>query len=443
MTYREYFKNKKITVMGLGLLGRGIGDIRFLAKHGAELIVTDLKSEAELAESLKELVDLPGITYHLGGHNFADFENRDLILKASGVPFDSPFIAHAQKNNVPIAMSIALFAKFFRGPVVGVTGSVGKTTTTFMISHILKEAGIKHVVAGNVRGGSTLSLLDTITDDTVAVLEIDSWSLQGFGYEKLSPHVAVFTAFVPDHMNYYRGDMDAYFADKANIFLYQHPEDTLVCAPSVIERVRTNYAKAVRARLVVAEIPARFAKVPLLVPGAHSRSNAACAAFAAEALGVECEVAWKALETFAGAPDRLEYIGEKNGVRIYNDTAATTPLAAAAALNALDPEGIKKVVGIIGGSGKNVPLDPLIAAIHAHAHTLIVLPGTGTDELLPHITDVPCIPASSLEEAVKHALVHARPGDVITLSPGFASFGLFTNMYDRGDQFRRLIKSVL
>lgn len=439
MDYKSFFNGKKVTVMGLGLLGRGIGDIAFLARQGAELIVTDLKTEAELTSSLELLKQYADITYHLGGHQNADFENRDFILKASGVPLDSPYILHARKNHIPVEMSVALFAKFFKGPMVGITGSLGKTTTTHMIGYLLSKAHIKNILAGNVRGGSTLTLLEEIESDTTVVLELDSWSLQGFGEAKISPNVSVFTAFVPDHMNYYKGDMNRYFADKANIFLNQTPEDTFVCAESVVHLVKEKYAREVRAQLVIAKASDVPKKIELHAPGDHNRLNAACAVKAAEALGVDVDFAWEAIAEFTGVDGRLSHVRNVRGISIYNDTAATTPLAAAAGLTALDAKNEKCVVAIMGGAGKDLPLQELSEAVKAHAKAVVFLPGSGTDLLKPLIEGVEYTDADTLEGAFEKALSYAKEGDVVTLTPGFASFGLFKNMYERGDQFVEMV----
>src|SRR3989344_8267606 len=208
--FEQYFKGKKITVMGLGLLGRGVGDVAFLAECGAELIVTDLKTKEQLKESLEKLAKFKGIKYVLGEHRLEDFRNRDFILKAAGVPLDSVYIEEAKKNNIPVEMSAALFAKFSGLPIIGVTGTRGKSTVTHLIAHILESAGKRVILGGNVRGVSNLQLLKEINPPAgradVAVLELDSWQLQGFGEAKISPHISAFTNFMQDHLNYYKNN---------------------------------------------------------------------------------------------------------------------------------------------------------------------------------------------------------------------------------------------
>ena len=442
MDASSHFRGKKVTVMGLGLLGRGMGDIRYLAECGAELIVTDTKSAEMLAPSVDALKDIPNVTYVLGEHRLEDFQGRDLILKAAGVPMDSEFIAEAQKNGIPVRMSADLFAEYAGIPVIGITGTRGKSTVTHMIAAILTKAGKRVLLGGNVRGVSTLALLKEVEDDLpaqageIAVLELDSWQLQGFGAAHLSPSLAVFTTFYPDHLNYYKDDLAAYLTDKANIFFYQHPGDTLVlgsqCAPIIVEK----FGEAVEADIVIADETKLPADWTLQIPGTHNRYNAALALAAARAADVEDAVSREALESFPGVEGRLQFVREVNGVKIYNDTTATTPEATLAALNALGGN----VVLIMGGNDKNLDMNKLLVEIPEHAKRVIMLAGTGTARVLEFLPDASVF--DSLETAVAEAVKAAEPGDSILLSPAFASFGMFKNEYDRGDQFHALVAKL-
>jgi UDP-N-acetylmuramoylalanine--D-glutamate ligase len=222
-SYETFFGGKRITLLGLGLLGRGAGDAEFLARCGAQVLVTDKKTEAELAESVARLEKYPDIAFRLGGHRIEDFTNCDLVIKAAGVPLDSPEIAAARAAKVPVAMSTALFAKYAAEAgaiIVGVTGTRGKSTVSHMIQHCLKNGSKTAFLGGNIRGVSTLAMLPEIQAGDIAVLELDSWQLQGFGDLKISPNIGVFTNLLQDHLNYYKS-MNDYFADKTNIFRYQ------------------------------------------------------------------------------------------------------------------------------------------------------------------------------------------------------------------------------
>jgi UDP-N-acetylmuramoylalanine--D-glutamate ligase len=432
--YNDFFAGKRVTLMGLGLLGRGVGDAAFLAGLGAQLLVTDRKDKAALASSLGQLSGFANVQYVLGEHRIADFQNADMVIKAAGVPLDSPYIKAARDAGVSVYMSTALFAKFARetgATIVGITGTRGKSTVTHMIHHALSRAGRRAHLGGNVRGLSTLALLPEVRAGDFAVLELDSWQLQGFGDLRMSPEVAVFTNLLMDHLNYYP-DMDAYFADKANIFRHQKTNDTLIVGTQVLDRV-TN-AQPPASPIVPEPIPAEW---QLQIKGAHNRENAALAAAALRALDLSEQQVRDGLESFQPVEGRLQFVAERHGVRIYNDNNATTPDATVAALQAFAGE---RIVLITGGSDKGIPLETLADEINWRASTAVLLPGTGTDRLAPQLKTA--VKAKSMADAVRTAFGHARAGDVVLLSPGFASFGLFANEYERNDAFLKALREL-
>lgn len=439
MDARAHFEGKKITVMGLGLLGRGLGDVRYLAEQGAELIVTDLKLAEQLATSLEALKEFPNITYVLGEHRLEDFRDRDLILKAAGVPLDSPYIEEARKHRVPVKMSADLFAEIAQIPVIGITGTRGKSTTTHMIHAILEQAGKRVLLGGNVRGVSTLALLPEVEADSIALMELDSWQLQGFGEAKMSPSISVFTTFFPDHLNYYKDNLDLYLGDKANIFLFQKPGDTLVLGAQCAALIQQKYAGLLNGWTSIVgedDLPAEW---KLKIPGEHNRYDSALAKRAAEAVGIDEEQIREALENFGGVPGRLELVRTVDDVDYYNDTTATTPEATLVALSALGEKYASKVILIMGGADKNLDMDDLLKAIPEYTKSVEFLAGTGTERIRSEVPDAQVF--DNLVAAVGNARMHAQPGDAILLSPAFASFGMFKNEFDRGDQFNELVRS--
>ncbi len=424
--------------MGLGLLGRGVGDAEFMAKLGADLIITDLKSAEELKPSLERLKRFPTITVHVGGHQLEDFRDRDFILKAAGVPLDSLFIAEARRKGIPIEMDASLFSKLAPPiTVIGVTGTRGKSTTAALIYEILKDAGKRVFLGGNIKDVATLPLLEKVLEGDFVVLELDSWQLQGFGESMISPHIAVFTTFLPDHMNYYNGDMQTYFSDKANIFKFQKPGDHLVVGEDIADKFDWSDAGEV--------LVAHRAGVPrdhmVHLPGGHNRLNAACAIAVAKLLGIRTVKGTRAaFNRFAGLAGRLELKRMVNGVTYYNDSNATTPDATIAGLRAIGDSHKKKIVLIMGGSDKGLNMSALIDEIPNYCKQVLLLPGSGTTKIKDGLPDA--IPAVDLKDAVLKAKGLVVEGDIVLFSPAFASFGLFKNEYDRGEQFNKILTEL-
>jgi UDP-N-acetylmuramoylalanine--D-glutamate ligase len=437
--FKKFVKGKKITVMGLGLLGRGVGDIAFLAKFAKEIIVTDLKTEGQLKESLSKLKKFKNIKYVLGRHELKYFENRDFILKAAGVPLKSPFIAHAKKNKIPVYMSTALFAKFSPAKIIGITGTRGKTTVTYMIYETLKnryKTG-KVFLGGNIRGMSTIALLPRTKKRDVVVLELDSWQLQGFGDLKISPNISVFTTFMPDHLDYYGGKLKQYAHDKSQIFVYQKKGDVVVIS---------KQAKLALKKFI--KVPSRAVVVgsnknlSLRIPGEHNQLNGALAYVVLKKLGIKNEQIENSLKNFKGVPGRLQFLKTIHGIKIYNDTTATTPHATVAAIQALGNG--KNISLIIGGHDKKIDLKVLKKPIEKYCSFAAVLESSGGERLRKEkiISSIPHQYFSDFKKAVKSALENTPKNGILLLSTAFASFGMFKNEYDRGEQFEKIIKNL-
>ncbi len=431
--YQDYFNEKHITVMGLGLLGRGVGDTAFLANNGAYVTVTDMKTEEELAQSLATLKDAPNITYTLGKHQVEDFEMKEFVLKAAGVPTDSPYIAHAKKHTVPVYMSAALVCdivmKKLQGvTIIGVTGTRGKSTVTQLVAYILKASGLRTHIGGNVRGVANLPLLDVVEDGDYLILELDSWQLQGFNDMEISPHIAVFTSFLDDHMNYYKGNKDSYFNDKAAIYRHQNEYDVLIASAQASEEIALREKNKVRST-----IPEKQHFEMKLI-GEHNQVAAQLAYEVASQCGVSDEEIRSAIAKFPGIEGRLQdlgVVGEMH-VRIFNDNNATTADATIAALEAITDVYHKKPILIMGGADKGLPISELEQMILVVVKKTIFLAGTGTDKVTLHKEYL----FDTLLECLDKAMSLAEEGDIIVFSPGFASFSQeFANEYERNDAF--------
>jgi UDP-N-acetylmuramoylalanine--D-glutamate ligase len=295
-------------------------------------------------------------------------------------------------------------------------------------------------LGGNVRGIATLPLLKKVKKGDIVVCELDSWQLQGFGEAKMSPHISVFTSFMPDHMNYYGNSMKKYFNDKENIFKFQKKEDILIIRPDVKKLI----PKETKSKLIVVSVK-DIAKYKFIVPGEHQRENLACAVAVARVFDVPEESIKKTVKNFKGLEGRLQYVKTIKGVKIYNDNNATTPEATIAGIEALSgvQHPTSKIILICGGSDKKLPLENFVRTLNKNCQAVIMIPGMGTDNLIKNyklrITNEK---VKDLKEAVKIALGLASRENIILFSPAFASFGQFNNEYERNDLFMRIIKNL-
>ncbi len=440
--FRAYCKGKQVTVLGLGLLGKLLGDIQFLSKNGASVTVTDLKTAKELKSSIDALKGYKNITFVLGEHRMQDFENKDFIIKGQGVPLDSLYIAHARKNGIPIEMDETLFFKFAPDVrMIGITGTRGKTFTTELIYHILKKSGKRAHLGGNIKGTAALPLLSKVKKGDFVVFELSSWQLQGFGEAQISPEIAVFTSFMPDHMNYYKNDIDLYFKDKAQIFLHQKKDDVLVVRSALMPLVKGK-TKGKLIATTSADIPKNW---KLKTPGEHVRENASCAVAVARYLKIPETKIKAAVESFKGVPGRLEFVRKYKGISIFNDTCATTPEACVAGLAALAPLAKPhNLILLAGGTDKALDAKALANAIPEFANQVVLLKGSGTEKLKPLLAQKGFTFSEELDlkKQVARAVKSAQKGDIVLFSPAFSSFELFKNEYDRGEQFVKIIKGL-
>ncbi|OGI14430.1 MAG: UDP-N-acetylmuramoylalanine--D-glutamate ligase [Candidatus Moranbacteria bacterium RIFCSPHIGHO2_01_FULL_54_31] len=467
MLQASFFKNKRVTVFGLGLNMGGVGTVRFLAEQGVrEIIVTDIKSRAELGTSLEKLSKYKNITYILGQHRPEDFTRVDMVIKNPVIPWTNEYVKLAEKSGVPVEMDASIFFALCKAPIIGVTGSKGKTTTTTLLAHILENAG-KRVVCAGIGQVGVLGMLGKVSAESVVVFELSSWRLSVLAHIKKSPPLAVLTNIYPDHLNYYK-TMEAYIADKKNIFLFQKQTDTVIANFDDME-IR-NMVQDAKGGIIWfskdheiegdgvwmrddALLMRKQGEKKVLMPiggialrGEHNISNVLAAAAAALAYGLSPKQIASGIQSFTGLPYRLERVGEKNGVAYYNDTAATIPEAAIAALRSF----AEPVILIAGGSDKRLTFDALAQEILRRSKGLILFKGEATEKLIQALkAHLPVENqersfevVESMAKAVELASRGAVAGDVVLLSPGAASFGIFKNEFDRGDQFRQAVEAL-
>ena len=416
--------------MGLGVQRGGLGVATFMRDHGAELVVTDLRSESELASSVSAL-GTHGVRYVLGTHETEDFRQAEIVVRNPAVRDASPYLQAARDAGAHIEMEFTLFLRWCRqARVVGVTGTRGKTTTATALHAMLVAGGERALLAGNMRV-SALARLHEIEPGSTVVLELSSAQLEGLAGTGLRTRGAIITNLMADHLDRY-DDMRTYAGAKLSLVANQRADDWAVIPQG------NGWPDwfAVRAggtvvRPDLEDAPPGWMEAPL--SGRHNRANLVLAAAAARQAGVETSAIERAVRGFGGVPARQELVGTVNGVRVYNDTTATTPEAALAALATIPGPWVL----IAGGSDKRLDFAPLAERLRAAdgLRGVVLLPGTGTDRLQPLLEGRRTEAAADMAGAVDHALALARPGDALLLSPACASFGLFTNEFDRGDQF--------
>lgn len=437
--------------MGLGRFGGGVGVSRWLAARGADVLVTDLDSPERLADSVQQLgpqVDAGQVTLRLGAHNVSDFTTCDLVVANPAVPapWDNRYLRAAAAAGIPVTTEIGLTVeRLDRRRVIGVTGSMGKSTTTALIGHILGECGEPVLTGGNL-GGSLLKDLDEpASSNAWIVLELSSAMLHWL--EGWSPHIAVVTNIADNHKDWH-GSFEHYEACKKQILRNQHPGDVAVLG----ERVAHWPTREGVRRIIV---PDSAESARLAIPGRHNQFNAAAALRAVDALctGIDPVRARTAAETFRGLPHRLQLAGlieietGRPPIRCYNDSKSTTPEATLLAIEALgESPGCAEGPGIhliAGGYDKGADLSPLWRCAD-RLRGFCTIGATG--ERLAREAQAAHPRASvhfcgSLDVAVGLCLDRASPGEVILLSPGCASWDQYENYERRGEHFVRLVES--
>jgi len=453
------YHNKRVTVMGLGLFGGGTDAARFLIGQGADVTVTDLKGEEDLAESLRRLEGLP-VTLHLGGHREEDFRNADLVIVNPAVPDESPYLAVAKEAGAGLDYAMNIFFRLCPAPVVGITGSNGKSTTTALVGRLLEKVAERVWVSGNIGGAALLENVEEIQSHHIVVLELSSFQLEKLACLKRSPEAAVVTNISPNHLDRHK-TMDNYVRAKKNIIAFQRKCDCCFLnrddenlrtwadeAPSKVyffsTREELSEGTFLKDGRIISRIGGRELVLECLerivLPGRHNTQNILAAAGVANRLGVKKDGAEEVLAGFRGLEHRLEFVGEAAGVKYYNDSIATTPESAIAGLNSFSVP----IVLIAGGYDKKVSLDAFADEVTRKAKAAVLIGKTARKigERIagsPSGRRTPCYIAESLQEAVARAKELAESGDVVLLSPACASYDMFRNFVERGRRFKELV----
>lgn len=437
-------------VLVVGAARSGIAAATLLARRGAQVTLTDLKADIEDAGALRTA----GVRLELGGHTSSTFEGADLIVTSPGVPIDMPELTRARALGVEVIGELELASRWLRGPIVAITGTKGKSTTTTLVGRMLAASGRRVLVGGNI--GMPLSAqVDGSTADTVHVVEASSFQLETTC--TFHPWIAALLNFSADHLDRHH-DERAYAAAKTRIFANQTPQDWAVVNADSADAVRMTHGARARVvrygveRAADADVYAgrgfvwhrtSEGDVPLLplaavrVPGRHLLSNVVAATAISHLAGAPPDALRRAVEEFEGLEHVMEPAGSLGGVRFVNDSKATNVDAAARSIESFD-----RVVAIVGGRFKGGDLRALAAPLGAHGRAVVAI-----GEARPLVRTalegvVPVVEADSLAAAVRQAWRLAQPDGVVLLAPACASFDMFADFADRGRQFKEEVRRI-
>jgi UDP-N-acetylmuramoylalanine--D-glutamate ligase len=462
----------RTTVLGLGTFGGGVGAARFLAERGADVTLTDSRTKEQLSESIAQLNDVPVHRCFWGGHPEEAFHGADLLIVNPAVKPDADFVVRCRSAGTLITSEIELFLHHFRGRVIAVTGSNGKSTTASLVHRLLlphaHEAGFTVTLGGNI-GTSLLPTVNKFGPDDVAVLELSSFQLASLQRSDFAPWIAVMTNFSPNHLDWH-GSVEGYRNAKQVIFSRQRMTDIAIYSDESLDDdaygVSAAPAWRIRGRRMTfgcsdtgedgafmdcgsltfrdgnREDAIRLHASSLL-PGDHNARNIAAAACAAWVAGSDPLTFAESLNSFEPLPHRLQRVADKKGVAFYNDSVATTPESSIAALQSMP----QPTVILAGGADKGVDLSRFAYAIRQHAVAAVLMGETAgqLSSLLGSSSQSAAQPtvriASDFADAFAHAVALVPEGGIVLLSPGCASYGWFRDYRERGEQFIEMARA--
>jgi UDP-N-acetylmuramoylalanine--D-glutamate ligase len=444
-------KNKRVLVVGLARTG--VATALFCAARGARVTATESRTEAQIGEAVGKL-RAAGVALELGGHVDRTFVEQDLIVPSPGVPADFPQLVAARKAGVKIWSEIEVAYRFLNGSLVGITGSNGKTTTTALIEHILRGAGLPTMLAGNI-GTPLISMIDQTKINTVTVVELSSFQLELI--DTFRPNVGLFLNLTPDHLDRHH-TLKAYGDAKARIFENQTADDAAILnaddaasaryAPSkphvywFSRKQRVGQGAYLQGEEVVLRIDGEDHKVmrrgEIPLAGAHNLENVLAATIATKLAGAAIPAIAAGVRSFAGVEHRLEFVADINGVRYYNDSKATNVDATLKALDAFPG----RILIILGGKDKDSDYTVLQQPLREKA-ILALLIGAAAEKIEKQIAgSVATDRAQTIDRAVEIAARTATPGDIVLLAPACASFDQFENYEQRGRIFKDLVRNL-
>ncbi len=459
--FKNFLKDKKIAVLGLGI--SNVPLVKYLAKLGYPISVFDIAEKEQIKDNILKLENCRNIEYHLGENYLNALKGFDIIFKTPKIRYDIPEIEKEKEKGALVTSEMEVFVDICPAEIIAVTGSDGKTTTTTIIYNILKEAGYRCWLGGNI-GTPLIDKIEEIRPTDKVVLELSSFQLQTM---KNSPDIAVITNISPNHLDVHKS-MAEYVNAKKNIFYHQSKEDVLVLnyenevtrsfAKEAIGDVRYfSHTQQLLSGAYVKDGAIFFANngdireiiktEKILLPGLHNLDNY-LAAIAATAHMADNRAIEKVASLFKGVEHRIEHIRELNGINFYNDSIATSPTRTIASISSFN----QKVILIAGGYDKKISYDGMGKVIAEKVKVLVLVGQTASlieksledeEKKSGKLLNIPVYKCDTLEDAVKKAYISAGNGDIIILSPASASFDMFKNFEERGKKFKEIVNSLV
>ena len=445
------FKNKKVLIIGMGKTGIAVAG--FLGKKGAKVAVTDEKPMEQWDHGVQEIVKAKWL--EIRNYNVSALKGVNMVVPSPGVPPGNALLLEALKNNIPVISEIELAYWFLNVPIIAVTGTNGKTTTTTLLGEILKYAGKKTFVGGNI-GNPLIEFVSQKKKADFIVAEISSFQLQWI--EKFRPFIAILLNITCDHINYH-GSFAEYRRIKASVFAHQTKKDFAII--NTADQEQRGIARKIHSRIarfssqralregiflkdnkIIFRVPGgKEEKYPMNMinlPGLHNVENVMAAIVAARFCGCSQENIIAAVAAFRGLPHRIEFAGEKNAIKFYDDSKGTNVGSVVRALETF----AQPVILLMGGRDKDGDFETLKPLLVRKAKK-VVLFGEARDRIASLIgKNVPTFKKATLREAIETAHKKAHPGDIILLSPGCASFDEFSNYKERGNFFKDVVRNL-
>ena len=459
---KQNWQNHNILIIGAAR--QGLAAARYFSAQGAKVTLNDNRSERQLISEIENFTNTP-VTWITGGHPLNAVDDKDLVCVSGGVSLDLPIILEAKRRKIPLTNDSQIFMQAVKSPVIGITGSAGKTTTTSLLGEIAKNSSTrtKNVWVGGNIGTPLIEQIDFIEPNDLVILELSSFQLE---LMTTSPHIAAITNITPNHLDRHK-TLESYTSAKARILDFQFPTDIAVLnrddegAWNLKNRVKGriasfglqksnlvgngSYIENDSIFILSDSKSSEICKIKdLKLRGEHNLLNVLAAFTIAHEMGIPREIMQNTVRHFTGVPHRLEFVREVNGVKWFNDSIATAPERTIAAVKSF----YEPIVLLLGGKDKDLPWDRLASLIHNKVDHVIVF-GAASEKILAAIGPIESNKrpysishSENLENALEAASVVAEAGDIVLLSPGGTSYDEFKDFEERGEKFRLWVQQL-